>query len=68
MVKEFAEGEVYRNKKLEKDIMVYAVGIDNPDEVVLAVGFVDREAEEMTAAGEITIKKSEFEDWEVVPA
>lgn len=66
MVKEFQEGEVYRNKKLDKDVMVYAVGKNNQDEVVLAVGFVDRISEEMTSTGELTVKASDFGDWEIV--
>lgn len=66
MVKEFQEGEVYRNSKQEKDIMVYAVASDDKKELVLVVGFVDRDSEEMTSTGEITIKKSDFADWEIV--
>lgn len=69
MVKSFEEGEVYRNTKIPGalDIMVYATGSEDDSEVVLAVGFVDRESEEMTSPGEITIKKVDFQDWEVVP-
>lgn len=66
MVKEFLEGEVYRNTKLKQDIMVYAIGSEDTNEVVLAIGWVDRESEEMTAPGELTVKKSDFGDWEVV--
>lgn len=67
MVKEFEEGETYRNKKLDRDIMVFAVASKTQDEVVLAIGWVDRESEEMAANGEITIKTADFQDWEVIP-
>lgn len=67
MVKVFEEGEVYRNPKLPNDIMVYGIASENDDEIVMAVGFVDRESEEMSSNGEITIKKSDFKEWEVVP-
>lgn len=66
MVKEFLEGETYRNPKQDKDVMVYAVASSSKDEVVLVVGFVDRVSEEMLSTGEITVKKSEFADWEIV--
>lgn len=66
MVKEFQEGEVYRNLKLPRDIMVYAIGIDDTEEVVLAVGWIDRESEEMVEPGEVIIKKSDFGDWSIV--
>jgi hypothetical protein len=66
MIKEFQEGEVYRNSKLTQDVMVYAVGIDDPEEVVLAVGFIDRASEEMTTPGELTVKKADFGDWELL--
>ena len=66
MVTEFLEGEVYRNSKLEQDIMVYGVGSEDDEEVILAIGYIDRESEEMTAPGEITIKRVDFKDWEAV--
>lgn len=66
MVKEFLEGEVYRNPKLPHDIMVYAIGSEDDNEVVLAVGYVDRESEEMSSNGELTVKKTDFGDWEAV--
>lgn len=66
MVKQFQEGEVYRNAKLGRDVMVFGVGIDTPTEVVLAVGWIDRVSEEMTDNGELTVNKSDFGDWEVV--
>lgn len=64
MVTKFEEGEVYRNKELPRDIMVYGTGIENDEEVVLAIGWVDRESEEMVEPGEITIKKTDFGKWE----
>lgn len=66
MIKEFLEGESYRNSKQDKDIMVFAVSSDDKDEIVLAVGFVDRVSEEMTSTGELTVKKSDLGDWELL--
>lgn len=66
MIKEFQEGEVYRNSKQTQDIMVYAIASEDDVEIVLAVGFVDRESEEMTKHGELVVKKSELSDWELV--
>ena len=66
MVTEFIEGEVYTNKKLDYDVMVYAVASKTADEVVLAIGKINRESEEMFAPGELTVKTSEFSDWELV--
>lgn len=66
MVTEFVEGETYHNKNVEQDIMVYAVAHETDVDVTLAVGFVDRVSEEMTSTGELTIKKSDYKDWEQV--
>lgn len=66
MVKAFVEGETYRNIKLDKDMMVYGIGYEDDTEVVLAIGWVDRESEEMISVGEISVKKSDFSQWEIV--
>lgn len=66
MIKQFEEGEVYRNKKLDKDIMVYGIASETDSQIIMAVGFVDRESEEMTSPGEITVNKTDLIDWEVV--
>lgn len=66
MVTDFVEGETYRNKSMDKDIMVFAIGKKTADDVTLAVGYVDRESYEMTNNGELTVKNSDLKDWEEV--
>lgn len=66
MVKEFLEGETYTNSKLDKDIMVLGVGRETKDDVTLAILWVDRDSKETTGGGELTVKKSEFDQWSEV--
>lgn len=67
MVKAFEEGEVYRNPKLSNDVMVYAIASEDDNEIVMAVGWVDRASEEMSSTGELVVKKADLKDWEALP-
>lgn len=64
MIKAFLEGDSYRNPKLPQDVMVLGIAKEDAKEVVMAVLFVDRESDETTGGGELTVQKADFGDWE----
>lgn len=66
MVKEFLEGETYRNSKLDKDVLVLGIAKEDASGVKLAILWVDRQSEETTGGDELIIPKSQFDEWELV--
>lgn len=66
MIKEFLEGETYRNAEYDYDIMVLAVAEETEAEVLMAVLWVEKEGFESVGSGEITINKEDFKDWQLV--
>lgn len=66
MIKEFLEGETYRNAKLDHDILVLGIGLDTPTATTLAILRVDRASEETTGGDELTVLKSDLENWDLV--
>ena len=66
MVKEFLEGETYRNALQDHDILVLGIGEETNKEVVLAVLYVDRETNKSIDFGEEIISRTEFNDWLIV--
>lgn len=66
MITEFSEGETYTNPKLDKDIMVLAIGKETAEDVTLAILWVDRDSKETTGGDELTVKKTDFNQWSEV--
>lgn len=66
MVKEFLEGETYRNDKFEQDIFVLGINELDDKKIIMLVLWIDRETVESTSGDEILIQKSKFNEWSQV--
>lgn len=60
------EGEIYKNNKTRRCILVLGIAEESDSELVLAIADVNLQTGLAGEPGELTIPKTELTDWELV--